>query len=104
MYLGNQNGVRFFQSCQVHSRQPGRIHNVGWLTLANRIIRLHISQQQPASELVRLVNFIVNSYDPIFFRIKCNPHLEQGAHNFFFLLRFVQELTENDRLIVNRSY
>ena len=68
MCLGVQSGVNFFQGCQVHIRQQGRLHNARWFTLANRIMRFYISQVEPTSELIRIVSFIINSNDPCYFK------------------------------------
>ncbi|KAI6657811.1 hypothetical protein LOD99_553 [Oopsacas minuta] len=70
-------------SSELASMQPGPIHHARWTTLANRLLRSYISTIHPTPELTRLVNFIVNYYAPVWFRIKSNPICTDGPKNIF---------------------
>ncbi|KAI6655352.1 hypothetical protein LOD99_2187 [Oopsacas minuta] len=70
-------------SSELASMQPGPLHHARWTTLANRLLRSYISMIHPTPELSRLVNFIVNYYAPVWFRIKSNPICTDGPKNMF---------------------
>ena len=62
-----------------------------WNTLTSRILRWYISLTRPSAALKKFVSFIQNVYIPGWFLIKCHPHCQDGARNFFGLIQFVQE-------------
>ena len=43
---------------------PGALHNARWVTLANRVLRLYVSQVEPDEVLVALVTYVVRIYVP----------------------------------------
>ena len=65
---------------------PGRLHHARWITRANRILRLYIGTEEPSTELVQLVAYIVNVYAPCWYQIKRHPLCFHGARNFFFII------------------
>ena len=62
-----------------------------WNTLTSRILRWYISLTRPSAALKKIVSFIQNVYVPGWFLIKCNPHCQDGAINFFGLIQLVKE-------------
>src|SRR6218665_810821 len=56
--------------------KPGPMCHSRWLTMANRILRLYISKENPDRHLVTLINYIVKVYAPIFFEIKSKCHVQ----------------------------
>jgi hypothetical protein len=94
----------FLQCCQ-----PGNLNHARWLTKASRVLRLYMSKTVASKSLQRLVSFIVNVYGPTWFHIKCHSGCQDGAKNFFFLMKQCQQLNKQDQDIVfpvlqNNSY
>ncbi|KAK0066895.1 hypothetical protein Bpfe_003630 [Biomphalaria pfeifferi] len=54
-------------------RNPGKMAHSRWLTTANRILRLYISQQNPTHSLQILATYIMQVYAPVWFAIKSKP-------------------------------
>ena len=50
--------------------KPGKLHNVRWLTLANRILRLYVSTVKASKELCDIVYFLLNLYVLAWFFLK----------------------------------
>ena len=73
-----------------------------WLTCACRICRKYMSVRKPGKSLKRLIFFIVNHYIPSWFKIKCNPHCQSGAENFFYMVSLAKDLPMMERGIVER--
>ena len=49
-----------------------------WLTKANRILRLYVSQDDPSTALQLVTLFIVQVYVPEWFFIKTKPSCKDG--------------------------
>ena len=62
-------------------RSPGSLNHARWLTTANRILRLYVSIHEPSQNLIRLVEFVMMVYIPMWFRIKGNPYVQMGARH-----------------------
>lgn len=80
--------------------QPGNISHARWLTKASRVLRLYMSQAVASKSLQRIVSFIVNVYGPTWFQIKCHSSCQDGARNFFFLMKQCQQLSKSDQTVV----
>lgn len=88
---------------------PGFVHNARWLTTANRILRLYMSQTQSSEALGKIVRFILNVYAPSWFYIKQHSSCFDGAKNYYFLTKLCFDLGPEDWNIVkgtllNNSY
>jgi hypothetical protein len=83
---------------------PGSVHNARWVTTANRILRLYMSEKKPSKSLRRIVYFIVNAYAPSWFHIKQHSSCFDGAKNFFFMMKLCYELGPNDWNIVEKVF
>lgn len=59
-------------------KKPGPMSMARWLTTASRICRLYVTTVQPSKELYSLTHFIVCSYGPTWFSIKCRPRCTEG--------------------------
>ena len=79
----------------------GPANHSRWLTLVCRLLRLYISRKRPTLAFKRLINFIVNHYVPCWFQVKCHPHCQDGAQNFFYMVQLLQDLPEADREIAS---
>lgn len=84
----------------LNSAQPGNLNLSRWLTKANRVLRLYMSDTKPSEALQRIVRFIVNFYAPAWFQIKCNPSCQNGAPNFFYFIQLYQHLDKQDQDII----
>lgn len=88
---------------------PGKIHHARWLTTANRIIRLYVSENEPSSELMTIVNYIIRVYIPVWFSIKCKPSIFYGSihfHKLVILSRYMEPKYRQiiDSVIKNNCY
>lgn len=101
-----QSGV---VSKELALRSPGNIHHARWLTRANRILRLYISNSKPSQNLCDLVNIIIKCYVPGWFRIKSHPKATDGAPNFWYISQLVKNVNKKYRstlesVLQNNSY
>lgn len=91
------------------SMSPGTMHHARWLTTANRILRVYVSTNEPSSELLVLVEYIMKVYVPAWFAIKCHSSAREGAKHFFNLIsksRFlpIKYRTVVDKVLQHNSY
>ena len=63
----------------VFERAPGALNHSRWLTTVNRILRFYVSQANPFTSLILIAEFIMKVYAPMWFRIKCNSSVVNGA-------------------------
>ena len=63
----------------VFERDPEALNHSRWLTTANRILRFYVSQANPFTSLILIAEFIMKVYAPMWFRIKCNSLVVNGA-------------------------
>ena len=54
------------------NRDPGALCHVRWLTAANRILRLYVSERNPSKNLRILAEYIMRVYAKVWFMIKKN--------------------------------
>ena len=98
--LSIQNGREWMCQSGVVHILPGKIHNARWVTTANRILRLYTSQKRPNTKVQRLMNYILNVFSPMWFKIRTQPTIVDGARNFFYLISLSQNLKAEDKLVV----
>jgi hypothetical protein len=77
---------------------PGQVSR--WLTLANIILRLYISTENPSKELIFFANFITKIYGPMWFRIKLQGKIYHGAKNFFKMVELSWDMPEPEKKIM----
>ncbi|KAK4873982.1 hypothetical protein RN001_013342 [Aquatica leii] len=100
-----------FEVCQVitsghcntplSNRNPGKLAHSRWATTANRILRLYISSENPSLSLMKLTEFIMNVYAPIWFSIKSQPTCNYGAKHLLKFIRLSRYLEKGLRDIVD---
>ena len=83
-----------FVSSHLASQKPGPLNHLRWLTTACRILRLYVSTSQPSPAVIDLVQHIMSVYVPVWFHIKSNSNLTNGARLFFTLLNCGQIMTQ----------
>lgn len=96
-------------SDQIATMNPGRMHHARWLTTASRLLRLYVSAPKPTEGLLILIEFIMKVYVPVWFSIKCNSLVTQGAKHLFMMInrsRFLPKKYRDvvDKVIKNNSY
>ena len=72
-------------------RSPGSLNHARWLTTANRILRLYVSNVHQENNLITLVNFVMRVYVPMWFEIKANPYVASGARHIFKAISLVKQ-------------
>ena len=85
-----------------NSRTPGRLNHARWLTLANRVLRLYISTEDPSNELILLAKFIVNSYAVVWFDIKKHSNCWNAAPHYYKMIETSRFLPVRYRIIVQQ--
>ena len=81
------NGSGQFKEDKSHAKtSPGKYHNAGWLTLANRILPLWCNTKGHDQELERIVMFLIDVYPHCWFDIVENPGFLEGPRVFQRLL------------------
>lgn len=88
-------------SPELANRQPGKMAHSRWLTFSNRILRLYISTCEPSEQLQSIVEYIMKVYAPVWFYIKAQPLLKDGAHHIYKLIKFSMDLPENVKAITD---
>ena len=83
-------------------KNPGKMHHARWLTTANRILRLYVSEANPTPSLLAIVNYIMAVYAPVWFSIKKQPSAIHGAQHLFALITKSRSMTEEHRTIVEK--
>lgn len=68
-------------SIDLARRNPGNLNHSRWLTTANRILRLYVSDENPSDNLKTMVTFIIRVYAPMWFTIKVQSSCKDGARH-----------------------
>ena len=79
-------------SSSLAARNPGKMVHSRWLTTANRFLGLYVSTSEPSSILIKIVQFIMTVYVPVWFNIKKNSSFIEGAKHFFEMMRLTQTI------------
>lgn len=90
-------------SISLSKRNPGAISNSRWLTIANHLLRTYIGTNEPTTELIDLVTYILNVYAPVWFNIKRKWKCIDGPSNLYKLIKESRYLSEKNRMIVYES-
>lgn len=84
-------------------RNPGKICQSRWLTLANNSLRKYVGTLKPTKELKDFVTFILKVYAPTWFTIKINNKCVNGAANLLYLIKASRYLPLKYRIKVDES-
>ena len=82
-------------------KDPGPISHSRWLTCANRVLRLYISQTSPSRELKTLVDYIMMTYAPVWFDIKQNHSVKYGPKHIFKVVETTRNFPDNIKNIID---
>ena len=69
--------------------KPGKLHNVRWLSLANRLLRLYVSTFNASKKLCDIVYFILNIYAPALFFLKQHWKCADGPKNHNYIASLI---------------
>lgn len=83
-------------------KSPGKMAHSRWLTTASRILRLYVSTEEPSEDLIDIVSYIMKVYVPMWFLIKKNPLMINGARHMFQQIIWSRSLNERTRKIIDR--
>lgn len=79
---------------------PGPISHSRWLTCANRILRLYVSVMNPSNALITIVTFILKSYMPMWFKIKCDNRISNGPIHVYWAIETSRYLSDELKAVV----
>ena len=77
-------------------QKPGPINHSRWLTLAIRIMIIYTRSEDPRSELIKIVSFIVQVYCPCWFLIKLRHNFVNGPSNLFEQMKLIRSTQARD--------
>ena len=80
-------------------RAPGRLGYARWLTSANRILRIYVSQIVPSANLVLLTRFVINVYARSWFDIKYKSSFTDSPKHIF---NMISRISEFDNALVTQ--
>lgn len=82
-------------------KDPGPLRHSRWLTCANRVLRLYVSKSKPTKNLKMLVNYILNTYAPVWFNIKMNHSVKYGPKHVFDVIKTTRYLPKKIKAIID---
>lgn len=82
-------------------KDPGPLSHSRWLTCANRVLRLFISQTSPTNELKILASYIVKTYAPVWFDVKRYHSVKYGPKHIFKVVQTTRHLPDNIKKIID---
>lgn len=82
-------------------RNPGCLNHSRWLTTANRILLLYVSDKKPSENLKTLVTYIIRVYAPMWFAIKAHSSCKDGARHLHQMLVKSRYLSPKHKKIVD---
>jgi len=88
-------------SVDLAMRNLGCLNHSRWLTTANRILRLYVSDMEPSQNLKTVVTFIIRVYAPTWFAIKAQSSCKDGARHLHQMLVKSRYLSPKHKKIVD---
>lgn len=82
-------------------REPGKLSHARWLTTANRVLRLYVSTENPSTALTNLVDFVLNVYAPMWFKIKSHPSCKDGARHLWQTIKLSRYLSDDLKKVID---
>ncbi|CAH2100076.1 unnamed protein product [Euphydryas editha] len=79
----------------------GRKAAVGRNVRANRVLRLYVSLENPSDALNELVVYILGSYVPVWFGIKCSEYITEGPRHVFKAIQTSRYLSDDLKKVVH---
>ncbi|GBM03078.1 Protein lev-9 [Araneus ventricosus] len=88
-------------SLDLYLKNPGKLVNSRWLTLANRILQLYVATDYPTNNLQILVTYVVKVYAPVRFNIKLKPSCTNGSKHLEAYFSYSRYLTTDLKEIID---
>ena len=109
--ISNKNGREFLLKKYGETPDgPGQPHNARWVKTASCYCRSYVQEDSPSEEHVRVIHVILNLYLPMFFQIKKNSSVVDGAKNFYKAIELTRECLNDAeqeivyKVLANNSY
>jgi hypothetical protein len=83
------------------AKDPGPLSHSRWLTCANRVLRLYISEVSPSNELKILANYIVKTYAHAWFAIKKHHTVKDGPKHVLKVVQTTRHLPDDIKKIID---
>lgn len=83
------------------NRDPGPLSHSRWLTCANRVLRLYISDSNPSNELKILVQYIMKTYAPVWFDIKRHYSVKYGPKHVFKVIQTTRDFSAEIKKVID---
>ena len=84
------------------SQAIGPVFHARWNTLAVRALSKYSRQRNPSKKFKNIVSFILNMYLPVWFRVKCQPHIQDGSKHFYYMVELSRDLNEEAKQVVEK--
>lgn len=84
-------------------KSPGNISHARWLTTANRILRLYITESKPSKNLTKLAKNVVLVYAPTWFEVKRTKSCVEGSKLFFKMIERTRYMPMVDKKVIHAS-
>ena len=82
------------------SKKPGKMAHSGWLTTVSRALRLYVSTENPPENLQLIVEYIMQVYTPMWFKIKQSSDILDAHMHVFETISKYQKLPSEVQDIV----
>lgn len=70
-----------------------------WWTTVGTILRIYVATLNPSNNLIKLTEYIIKVYAPVWFSIKKDSLFKQGPVHVFKLLKFSRRLSSDVKKI-----
>lgn len=84
-------------------KSPGNISHARWLTTANRILRLYITESKPSKNLTKLAKYVVLVYAPTWFEVKRTKSCVEGSKLLFKMIQRSRYMPMVDKNVIHAS-
>jgi hypothetical protein len=82
-------------------RNPGKMAHSRWVTIANRLLRLYVSTENPSEKFVSIISYIMKVYAPMWFSIKRNSSFVNGSRHVYKTIVLMRPLNEDVRKMIS---
>ncbi|KAK3909522.1 Transcription antitermination protein NusB [Frankliniella fusca] len=85
-------------------KDPGLLCHARWLTAANRILRLYVTEDRPSKNLKMIAKYIIRVYAPVWFMIKRNWQFYFAIKHVWQSIKLSRYLPEDIRAVAIDPY
>ena len=80
----------------------GPIFHARWNTLSVRSLAKYSRVRKPTKKFRKIIHFILNMYLPVWFRVKCHPHIQDGSRHFYYMVELSKDLERDARDVIDK--